>query len=100
MTEIASLSLDAIRANGEKFALDLAISAPFISKRYQTWVCSLTLYPLLPGSREVAGENSVQALSLTLRTARSILEQFTDDGGMILLGGDIFPIEACLGPKL
>lgn len=97
---IASLSLDAVRATGEKFVLELAIGAPFISERHQTWACSLTLHPIFAGPQEVAGEDSVQALSLALRAARSLLEDFTEKGGKLLLDGEAFPIEAWLGPKL
>lgn len=97
---IASLSLDAVGADGEKFALELAVGAPFISERHQTWACSLTLRPLLTGPQEVAGSDSVQALSLTLRAARSLLEDFTEKGGTLLLDGQAFPIEVWLGSKL
>lgn len=100
MPTIASLSLDAVRANGEKFVIELAIGAPFISERHQTWACSLTLNPLFAKPQEVAGDDSVQALSLTLRAARSLLEDFTEKGGKLLLDGEAFPIEVWLGPKL
>jgi hypothetical protein len=100
MSKIANLALDAIRADGVTFTLDLAIGAPFISKCHETWVCCLTLHPLLERPQEIAGEDSVQALSLALRAARSLLEHFTEKGGKLLLDGEAFSIEAWFGPKL
>lgn len=96
---IASLSLDAVRANGEKFVLELAIGAPFISERHQTWACPVTLRPIFSEPQEVAAADSLQALSLALRVARSLLEDFTDKGGKLLLDGEDFPIDAWLGSK-
>lgn len=97
---IASLSLDAVGAGGDTFVVELAIGAPSISERHQTWACTLTLHPLLTKPQEVAGEDSVQALSLTLRAARSILEDFTEKGGKLLLDGEAFPVDVWLGPRL
>lgn len=97
---IASLSLDAVLATGEKFVLELAIGAPFISERHQTWACSLTLHPIFSEPQEVAAADSLQALSLALRVARSLLEDFSDNGGKLLLDGEEFPINAWLGSKL
>ncbi|HEV2081836.1 MAG TPA: hypothetical protein VGR32_05200 [Brevundimonas sp.] len=97
---IASLSLDAVRADGEKIVIALAIGAPSISERHQTWACTLTLHPLLTKPQEVAGADSVQALSLTLRAARGILEDFTEKGGKLLLDAEAFPVDVWLGPRL
>lgn len=98
--DIASLSLDAVRADGETFVLELGISAPYVSDRLHTWVCALTLSPLFAAPQEVAGEDSVQTLSQALRAARSLLEHFTEKGGKLLIEGRPFPLDVWLGPKL
>jgi|TARA_R110002051_G_scaffold111645_1_gene184244 hypothetical protein len=97
MTSIAELTLDAIRADGEAFDLHISVGAPFASERFDGWECSLTLRPLFEAPLDVAGEDSLQALALALRTARDLLEDFTDKGGRLLIDGEVFPINAWFG---
>tara|TARA_R110002051_G_scaffold269535_1_gene329722 strand:- start:476 stop:778 length:303 start_codon:yes stop_codon:yes gene_type:complete len=97
MTSIAELTLDAVRADGEAFALHISIGAPFASERFDCWECSLTLHPLFEAPLDVAGEDSLQALALALRTASDLLQDFTDKGGKLLIDGEVFPMNAWFG---
>ena len=100
MTSIATLSLDAVRADGREFTLHIRVGAPFVSDRLGSWVCSLTLHPLNDLPLDVAGEGSLHALTLALRTARELLEDFTDKGGKLAMEGETFPLDSWFGLKL
>lgn len=92
--------IDAVGADGEAFAVEVAVGVPFLSERYQTWACTLTMLPLLPKPFDVGGEDSLQALCLALRMARSMLDDFTEKGGKLFTDGEPFSIDAYFGASL
>jgi len=95
MPGIAHLSIDAIRSDGEEFGLHIAFGAPFVSEH--GWACTVTLHPLF-APFDIFGADSLQALTLALRTTRSLLEDFTDKGGRLTIDGEAFPLDAWFGP--
>lgn len=96
MNGIANLSLDGLDADGVEFAVHIAVGAPFVNER-GWWACTVTLHPLF-APFDIFGADSLQALTLALRTARSLLEDFTDKGGKLTMEGEVFPLEAWFGP--
>jgi len=101
LTSIANITIRAVGADGETFPLDIAVGLPFVSERHGTWVCPLTLHPLWSKPNEVAGEDSLQALCLALRVARSMLDSFCEDGGQLLFNdGTPFALDTYFGATL
>lgn len=101
MTPIANITIKAVGADGETFPLDIAVGVPFVSEPHGTWACPLTLHPLWSKPNEVAGEDSLQALCLALRVARSMLDSFCEDGGQLLFNdGTPFPLDTYFGATL
>lgn len=101
MTSIANITITAVGAEGQVFPLDIAVGVPFVSERHRTWACALTLHPLWPEPAEIAGEDSLQALCLALRVARSMLDSFCEDGGQLLFDdGAPFPLDTYFGATL
>jgi hypothetical protein len=101
LTPIANITIRAVGADGETFPLDIAVGVPFVSERHGTWACPLTLHPLWSKPNEVAGEDSLQALCLALRVARSMLDSFCEDGGQLLFNdGTPFPLGTYFGTTL
>jgi hypothetical protein len=92
--------IDAVGADGKVFALEVAIGVPFLSERSEAWACTLTLSPLLSKPVDICGEDSLQALCLALRMARSMLDDFSEKGGRLLADGEPFPIDAYFGAAL
>jgi len=95
---IACTLIDAVGVDGEAFALEVAVGVPFLSERSEAWACTLTLSPLLPKPVDISGEDSLQALCLALRMAKSMLDDFIEDGGKLLTDdGASFPIDVWFG---
>ena len=94
MPTIASLSLDAVSAQGEQFTITVEIGAPYLSERWDAWACPVSIQPLYERLADQVGGDSFQALCLAIRLARSLLVDFVDKGGALLIGGEPFPLEA------
>jgi hypothetical protein len=80
---IASLDLLAVRADGTPVPVALRIGAPERAAAGE-WRCAVRLDGLHEGLIPMHGEDSVQALSLALRLAATLLRDFVARGGRLL----------------
>ena len=66
------------------------------------WACPVAVRPLYERLRDQHGGDSFQAMFLAMRLALTLLKDFTDKGGLLLMngeeteamGGGAFPFEA------
>jgi hypothetical protein len=98
-SEIATLQLVALHADGRRVPFALWLTAP---EQVPTgeWRCAVHLDGIVDDLPPVAGEDSVQALCLALLLAARLLRRFVAGGGRLLypLGGDEdWPLEAYFG---
>jgi hypothetical protein len=55
------------------------------------WVCSVASGPVHPGPAAIAGDDSLQALTLAVGHLRAMLQAFVDGGGRLGFPGDADP---------
>ena len=94
MSMMASLSLDALSSEGEQLTVRVEVGAPYFSDRWDTWACPITIDPIYERLADAVGEDSFQSLCLAIRLAHSLLRDFVDKGGTLLMDGEPFPFEA------
>ncbi|NEO83388.1 MAG: hypothetical protein F6J87_03885 [Spirulina sp. SIO3F2] len=84
---IAQTHLMAVRPNGDRIPVTLAIGKPYQIAPDQEWACPVSLADLhkLPDAR---GEDSFQALCLAISLALRLLESFQAQGGRLLFAGE------------
>lgn len=98
-SEIATLELVALHADGRRIPVALRLSAPEQAATGE-WRCMLRLDGLVDDLPPVSGDDSVQALCLALLLAARLLRSFVASGGRLLdpLDGDEeWPLDAYFG---
>ena len=98
-SEIATLELVALHADGRRVPFALRLHAPEEAPTGE-WQCTLRLDGLIDELAPVSGDDSLQALCLALLLAARLLRRFIAGGGRLLdpLGGDEdWPLEAYFG---
>lgn len=98
---VAKLSLKGCRVEGEYFPVTVEIGAPYQIGR-DDWACSISVHPLYDHLSDQHGVDSFQALFLAVRLSISLLKDFTEKGGLLIMGEEnlilagngSFPFEA------
>jgi hypothetical protein len=67
----------------------VGVGAP--EPRDRHWVCRVAAGPDHPGPAAIAGEDSLQALTLAVGHLRAMLQAFVDGGGRLGFPGDADP---------
>jgi len=83
---IAKLNLIFQKPSGEKFPVSIQIDAPYEikdAKRADFASCPVFIYGLNKKTHEVAGENTLQALTLAIAYVRDTLKYFVEGDGKI-----------------
>ncbi len=60
----------------------------------EEWSCPVSVRPLHDQLSDQHGGDSLQALCLAIRLALDLLKDFRAKGGVLLIDGEDFPIEA------
>lgn len=86
MKKVASLKLDGIRANGERIQVEFSVGEPYLKVigPPEQWRCPVQVAPIDHYLPDIAGADSIQALTLALRLGFSRLQSFVDHGGKLL----------------
>ena len=90
---IASTSLTAVEADGERFQLTIELHEPYLDAD-GVWRCAPSMRPLWDRLRHAAGEDSFQALCLAIALVRTLLENFVEEGGSLWLDDKPWPSQA------
>ena len=78
---IAELEVVAIRPNGERFIIDLAVGRPYPDPKHEgTWRCPVSLAGLDNRVPDLAGVGSLQALCIAMNFIRRRLLDTRDQG--------------------
>jgi hypothetical protein len=97
---IASLSIDAISAGGEAFAIKVEIGTPYHCETGE-WACPFAVWGLQERLRDARGEESFQALCMAISRVLDMLDDFREKGGKLLTEQQNFPLEAyAFGPAI
>ena len=80
---VAEKELIGVRSSGEKVPLRILIGRPYEASDVD-WACPVAVEGLHKYLAEQHGVDSFQALALSQKLCRSILEGFVEDGGKIL----------------
>jgi hypothetical protein len=83
MGEIASETFIAVKADGSRTAVRFSLAAPELSHDSQLWRCEITLDPLYPKLARIAGDSSMQSLTLALSLGLDLLNDFVGKGGRL-----------------
>ena len=96
-TPIASVEINAIARDGERFVVSLKIGMPY-RRDEDIWSCPISLAPLYARLADQSGADAFQALCLASRLAVTLLEHFRDEGGQLIYpDGTQFALDAYLG---
>jgi hypothetical protein len=86
---IASLELVALDPELGRIPVKVSIGKPYLSDREpDTWRCPISIDPLHPHLRDIAGGDAFQALCLASRMAIDLLQSFVAKGGRLTYDGE------------
>jgi hypothetical protein len=87
MPIVANVLISAKSPDGEVFVIGLEIGAPY-PRETGEWACPVALRGLYDRLPDVAGLDSLQALCHAIGLAQSLLRDFREKGGILLLDGE------------
>ncbi|HEY1772942.1 MAG TPA: hypothetical protein VGH91_07100 [Gammaproteobacteria bacterium] len=92
---IAELKVFAKHPGEDPFEITIEVGTPYKFGEDE-WVSPVSVSPLLKNAHEVHGNDSLQALSLSLNLVRALLQDIRDKGGSLGFEGndDGFPLDA------
>jgi hypothetical protein len=85
---IASLDLILLKSSGEKFPVSVEIGVPYVisdGEDVDFARCPVSMDGLHNRLPNIAGQDTFQALTLTVAFVRNMLTYFVEDGGQIFL---------------
>jgi hypothetical protein len=80
-----------VRPGGGRVSVTIAVGHPYPTSEGD-WACPVEIDGLQGRLEDIAGEDSMQALCLAIRTARDLLTSFMADGGRVLDPGTGKPV--------
>jgi hypothetical protein len=83
MGEIASTTFVAVKADGSRTTVCFSLAAPELSPDAQFWRCTISLEPLYSNLARIAGDTSMQSLTLALSLGIGLLNGFISHGGRL-----------------
>jgi hypothetical protein len=90
---VASLSLQGKSEGEGNFPINVEIGRPYQIGEDE-WACPVSVRPLYDHLHDQHGGDSFQALFLAMRLALSLLKNFTEKGGSLLMDGEETAFEA------
>ena len=86
---MASFEAVGIDSQRGRFQVKVVIGAPYLSRREpDTWRCPVTVDPLFPDLRDMAGSDAFQSLCLAAGLAIDLLQSFVEKGGRLTYDGE------------
>jgi hypothetical protein len=82
--DIASLELDACWPDGRRDRIRVSVGAPYRDPVPGAWRCPVRLDGLYAELRPIAGEDSLQALTLALGLIHRLLSDVTERGARLM----------------
>ena len=83
MGEIASTTFVAVKPDGSKTTVSFSLATPELSPDSQFWRCAISLEPLYSNLARIAGDTSMQALTLAVSLGLGLLNDFIAKGGRL-----------------
>ena len=72
-----------------RFPVKVTIGVPYLSNREpDTWRCAVSIDPLFPHLRDIAGGDAFQSLCLASRLAVDLLLSYVEKGGRLTYDGE------------
>jgi hypothetical protein len=86
---IASFEAIGIDSERGRFPVKVTIGAPYLSRlEPDTWRCAVSIDPLYPHLRDIAGGDAFQSLCLASRLAVDLLQSYIEKGGRLTYDGE------------
>jgi len=83
MAQIALETFIAVKSDGSRTAVRFSVSAPELSADSRFWRCAVSLEPLYSNLARIAGDTSMQALTLAVSLGLGLLNDFIAKGGRL-----------------